>query len=204
MIAIKSRIRQWQIPILLVASTLLILLDFYEKVTPWKFVDRIIFHLLIPLVIILLVFGEKPSEYGFQIGDWRTGLKLTLLSALVVLPVLWLANRYDPSLRPYYLPHYSPLAPLTNLVDMLGWEFQFRGWLLFGLAHRFGKDALWMQAVPFAIAHMGKPELETLTTIFGGYFFGWVAWKTRSYFYPVLIHWCIATGIIFVSAGWFG
>jgi uncharacterized protein len=204
MIAIKSWVHQWQIPILLVASTLLILLDFYEKITPWKFVDRLIFHLFIPLAIILLVFGEKPSQYGFQIGNWRTGLGLTFLSALIILPVLWLANHYDPTLRQYYQPHYTPLVPLTNLADMLGWEFQFRGWLLFGLARRFGKDALWMQAVPFAIAHMGKPELETLTTIFGGYFFGWVAWKTRSYFYPVLIHWCISTGIIFVSAGWFG
>jgi len=65
--------------------------------------------------------------------------------------------------------------------------------LLFGYARLFGSHALWLQAVPFALAHLSKPPVETYSTIFGGFLFGLVAWRTRSFVYPFLIHWFIAT-----------
>jgi membrane protease YdiL (CAAX protease family) len=95
-------------------------------------------------------------------------------------------------------------SPWNTLLDLFGWEFLFRGWLLFGYARRFGADGLWLQAVPFALAHVGKPELETLSTIFGGFAFGWVAWRTKSFVYPLIIHWFIASFIIAVTAGLLG
>ncbi|NPV76699.1 MAG: CPBP family intramembrane metalloprotease [Anaerolineae bacterium] len=194
----------WKIPFLLIASTQLILLDYYRNLTPWYYLDRFLLHLVIPIVFIVFLLRENPSQYGFQLGDWRTGLKIALLSAILIFPAVWLAAHFTPSLSRYYQPQYHPAAPFQLILDLLGWEFLFRGWLLFGLERQFGRHALWMQAVPFAIAHLGKPELETLTTIFGGYFFGWVAWRTRSYLYPVLIHWCIAVAIILASAGRLG
>ena len=78
----------------------------------------------------------------------------------------------------YYKPMVSGL-PWSTLLDLFGWEFIFRGWLLFGYTRKFGTDGIWLQAVPFALAHIGKPELETLSTIFGGFVFGWVAWRTK-------------------------
>ena len=50
------------------------------------------------------------------------------------------------------------------------------------------------------LAHLGKPAVETLTTVFGGYAFGWIAWRTRSFLYPVLIHAGITTAVIMISA----
>ena len=72
--------------------------------------------------------------------------------------------------------------------------------MLFAYARRFGSHALWLQAVPFALAHLGKPEVETLSTIFGGFLFGLVAWRARSFIYPFLIHWFVATFTIFAAA----
>jgi len=40
-----------------------------------------------------------------------------------------------------------------------------------------------------------------LSTIFGGFAFGWVAYRTKSFLYPFLIHWFIGTYIIIVAAG---
>jgi len=103
--------------------------------------------------------------------------------------------------------YYKPLAtglPWNTFLDLFGWEFFFRGWLLFGYARRFGPEAIWLQAVPFALAHIGKPEVETLSTIFGGFAFGWVAWRTRSFLYPLLIHWFVASFTIIVAAGFLG
>ena len=84
-------------------------------------------------------------------------------------------------------------------LELFGWEYLFRGWILFGYARKYGPDALWIQAVPFAVAHLGKPEVETLSTIFGGFAFGWVAWRTGSFVYSFLIHWFIAIFIVIVS-----
>lgn len=191
---------EWQIPVLLIVSTQLIVLDYYFNLTPWFYLDRFILHLLVPLFFIVFIYGEKPADYGFQVGDWRAGLLFTVLAAAVFLPSLWLAARLFPSLGLYYHAQSSSALPLKIIVDMLGWEFLFRGWLLFGLERRFGRQALWMQAVPFALAHLGKPPVETLTTVFGGYVFGWIAWRTRSFLYPVLIHAGITTAVIMISA----
>ena len=43
-------------------------------------------------------------------------------------------------------------------LQMFAWEFLFRGFLLFALADLFGPYAMWIQTVPFAMAHFGKPE----------------------------------------------
>jgi membrane protease YdiL (CAAX protease family) len=199
-----SKIRlpeKWKIPVLLIVSTQLILLDYYFNLTPWFYLDRFILHLLVPLFFIIFIYGEKPCDYGFTVGDWRAGLLFTALAILVAVPLIWLTTRSFPSMSSYYRPQFSAALPLTMVVDMLGWEFLFRGWLLFGLGQRFGTEALWMQAVPFALAHMGKPPVETLTTLFGGYFFGWVAWRTHSFLYPVLIHSGITVTVILISAG---
>ena len=87
---------------------------------------------------------------------------------------------------------------------MFGWEFFFRGFLLSAYARRFGANALWLQAVPFALAHIGKPEIETLSTIFGGFALGWIGYRARSFVYPFLLHWFIATFTILVAAGTLG
>ena len=135
-------------------------------------------------------------------GDWKAGLLLTLLSIVLLAPVLWWIDRGG-SMRSYYQGQLSGL-PWNTFVDLFGWEFFFRGFILFAYVRRFGPEALWLQAVPFALAHIGKPEVETLSTIFGGFAFGWVAYRTRSFLYPFLIHWFVASFTILVAAGLLG
>ncbi|MBI3162664.1 MAG: CPBP family intramembrane metalloprotease [Anaerolineales bacterium] len=190
----------WKIVVITVASALLLLVDRYRTVFGIKYWDRVLFYLIIPLLIVILLFRENPRAYGFQLGDWKLGLIYTLLGILVMAPVIYFLGHGNPSMRGYYAS-YLPGLPWTTLLDLFGWEFFFRGWILFGYARKFGHDALWLQAVPFALAHIGKPEIETLSTIFGGFAFGWVAWRTKSFLYPFLIHWFIGSFIIIVAAG---
>ena len=153
----------WKIPFLLIASTKLILLYYYRNLTPWYYLDRFLLHLAVPVAFILFLFRENPSRYGLQFGDWRTGLKIALLSAVLIFPAVWLAVHITPTLSRYYQPQYNPAVPFQLFLDLLGWEFLFRGWLLFGLEREFGRHALWMQAVPFAIAHphdLSDSEIE--------------------------------------------
>jgi membrane protease YdiL (CAAX protease family) len=115
-------------------------------------------------------------------------------------PIIYYLGHGNSSMKTYY-ERFLVGLPWTTFLDLIGWEFFFRGWILFAYAKKFGPEALWLQAVPFAMAHIGKPEVETLSTIFGGFAFGWIAWRTHSFVWPFLIHWFIATFIILVASG---
>lgn len=190
----------WKIVTITIASTLLLMMDYYHKFTAHKYWDRVILYLVIPLLVIVLLFRQNPKEYGFSLGDWKAGLVLTTIGILIMAPVIYFLGSGDASIQDYYKPLVKGL-PWTSFLDLIGWEFLFRGWILFAYVRKFGPEALWVQAVPFALMHNGKPELETLSTIFGGFAFGWVAYRTKSFVWPFLIHWFIATFIIIVAAG---
>lgn len=183
-----------------ILSTLLIMVDYYNRLTPLKAIDRVALYLLIPLGVILLAFRKSPRAYGFQWGDWRAGLALTAIVIGIAIPILWFVARSDPAMVDYYAGEWGGAAPLLTFLDLIGWEFFFRGFLLFGYARVFGSHALWLHAVPFALAHLSKPAVETYSTIFGGFLFGLVAWRTKSFVYPFLIHWFISTFTIFAAA----
>jgi membrane protease YdiL (CAAX protease family) len=193
-----------EIAIITIISTLLIIIDQYHNFTGTKAFDRFFIFLLIPILVIL-ISGKKPlKDYGFQLGDWKAGLVITAVSILIMAPILWFITKSDSAMIDYYSSRYSSSMIGLVFLDLIGWEFLFRGWILFGYAEEFGDNALWIQAVPFAIAHIGKPEIETLSTIFGGFLFGLIAWKTKSFLYPFLIHLCINVFTILIAAKVFG
>ena len=213
---IGERLRlDWKIAILTIVSTLLLMVDHYNyPVLPWtkwisnwettglsiKVLDRTLLYFVIPMFFIMLIFRENPKNYGLTFGNWKAGIVITLVAIILIAPILWLVGRGSASMQNYYKPMVTGL-PWSTFLDLFGWEFMFRGWLLFGYARKFGPEAIWLQAVPFALAHIGKPEIEALSTIFGGFAFGWVAWRTKSFVYPLVIHWFVASFIIIVAAG---
>ena len=181
------------------ASTMLLLADEYHRILPadalgsslrGSAADSLLYYLAIPVVIVVLLFRDSLRDYGFQLGDWRAGVKWTAGVLLVLSPLLFIAaNTSD--VQAYYAG--SDRSTLDVIIvsgaDLFGWEFLFRGFLLFGMYRVIGPSAILLQAVPFAMAHIGKPELETMTTLLGGAGFGWIAWRTKSFLYPFAIHW---------------
>jgi len=202
LISINARL-DWKIAVLTVVSTLVIMVENYNSLTKWETLDRFLLFFVLPMSIIFFVFRENPRDYGFQLGDWRAGLVLTLCSIVIMTPILYFLGSSNSSMKEYYNWQFT-LLPWDMLVQLFAWEFLFRGWLLFGYARKFGPEAIWLQAVPFALAHLGKPEVETLSTIFGGFIFGWIAYRTRSFLYPFIIHFFIASFTIIVAAGVLG
>ncbi len=180
----------WQNVSVLIYTMLVLVVDNYHTVLPEKAWDRLVLYFLIPLGM-LWFFRRSPSDYGLQLGHWRRGLLLTLSSWILALPILWFSVQ-SASFRNYYAWIWSQRGPWGTVVwaitDLLGWEFFFRGFLLFSLAEISGPWAIWLQALPFTLAHLDKPELEALSCIFSGAAFGWVAWQTHSCVYPFLTH----------------
>jgi uncharacterized protein len=192
----------WKTVTVTILSALLLMVDYYHRLTPDKGLDRTILYLAVPMVCIVLVFREDPREYGFALGDWKAGLLIVALSIALMSPLLWLVGRGQ-AMQVYYQSQVTGL-PWNTFIDLCGWEFFFRGFILFAYVRKFGHDALWLQALPFALAHIGKPEVEALSTIFGGFAFGWIAFRTRSFIYPFLIHWFVTSFTILLAAGLLG
>jgi membrane protease YdiL (CAAX protease family) len=67
-------------------------------------------------------------------------------------------------------------------------EFLYRGFLLFGLKEKFQEGSILLQMVPFALLHLSKPELETISTIITGILFGYVVYRGKSFWPAFIIH----------------
>jgi membrane protease YdiL (CAAX protease family) len=106
-----------------------------------------------------------------------------------------------PEFRAYYHMHAIdwPELLLSHSLYMFAWEFLFRGYMLFGLEKSIGKSAIFVQAIPFVLLHIGKPFLETLACIPGGFIFGYVAYRTRSFLTCFIIHFGIYAMMIFFT-----
>ncbi len=157
------------------------------------------FLVLIPtFIIIRFVFKEKISEFGFRFGDWKFGLKFSSIFILVMFIILWFVTASQQFISKYPLltsTKYSTTTFLVYEIGMLlylfGWEFTWRGFMLFGLEKKFGFYSIFFQMIPFTILHFGKPFLETIGSIPGAIALGILALKTRSFYYCVIVHFSV-------------
>lgn len=162
---------------------------------------RLVLTGLVPLAVILAVFRDDPGRYGLRLGDWRFGIAASLAGIAVMAPlVVGLAGLDE--FRAYYRPMVAPVLDVlvTNLIELPAAEFLFRGFLLFALLRAVGPLGVVVATIPFALGHLGKPELEVLSTFFGGLAYGWLAWRTGSILWGAAAHVAILT-LLVVAVG---
>ncbi|NEQ48857.1 MAG: CPBP family intramembrane metalloprotease [Leptolyngbya sp. SIO3F4] len=153
----------------------------------------------IPLIIIRFALHERGRAFGLGLGDWKFGIKASLV-ALLVLPIPVYFSSLNPEHRDFYLSGYPlelanssvlyfALWGLTYLPHYIGWEFFYRGYIGFGFKKHMGMlGALMFQTLLTALMHIGKPEGETWGAVVGGIYLGLLAYRTRSIWYGVLFH----------------
>ncbi|MFP4055351.1 MAG: type II CAAX prenyl endopeptidase Rce1 family protein [Candidatus Brocadiia bacterium] len=152
---------------------------------------------LVPTALFaLVVLGENPLRLGLRPGDVRAGAAMAAVFAVFMAGAVLAAARLDSSLAAHY-PVYKGAAAghglfvayaAANVFYMFGWEYLFRGFLLFALAKRFGSVAIVVQTVPFALAHVGKPQLEAFASILAGLALGALALRARSMWPCFAVH----------------
>ncbi len=194
-----------KLTLIIILTTVIPMLDAYQhEIIGIRAYDRFIAYFILPAFITIFLFRESLSEVGLRLGNWREGILWVLVVCIAMGIILYFFARL-PSMRLYYAsrtPDGLPTLLFRTGVEMFAWEFIWRGFLLFGLARYLGPGpAIFLQAVPFAFMHLGKPEIEALTTIFGGAGFGFVAWRTQSFLYTWLIHWFMIAFTSLISIG---
>lgn len=191
---------EWRAATAGVLTTLILVLDHYRDLISDFTWNSVFLYFVVPALVVVVFFRQPLTDYGLRIGDWKLGLVASVVSMLAITILLPFALQLE-EMNQYYSGSTGPLLPFISetAACMFAWEFFFRGFLLFALVRVAGPYAILLQAVPFTLAHFGKPEIETLSCIFGGSAFGWLAWRTKSFIYAFLIHTYLAVMIVLLA-----
>lgn len=206
-----------QAAVVLLAATVLVLLQkqvgarsFYTRVLDnplgvenlalagwgWWFVIQGVTGFVVPALILLIAFRHSPSAVGLGLGDWRFAVKVAAVYVPLVVIGTWVLSS-----QPDFQAQYPHLHSATSswkvfliyealfLFYWLGWEYLWRGFVLFGTAPAVGAPlAIVIQTVPFAILHAGKPIPETYLSVVGALVLGAIVWRCRSFWIAVPLH----------------
>ena len=170
------------------SATLFLLLDKYHSIEP-GWISSLLYYAILPVLITIVFLRRNPLDFGFRFGNIRIWLFHVLMTFLIGLPVLYVASR-SVSLATYYTIEQFALSSyfLETSANLFALEFLLRGFLLFGLKDKFKEGSIFIQMIPFALLHIGKPEIETISTILIGIYLGYVVYRGDSYWPAFIIH----------------
>lgn len=148
------------------------------------------------------------ASWGVGLGDWRWWLPHHGVLLTAVLPLAALTTAMVQGLRDFYPVDKAARVSMDGFawshfglaLDMLGWEFLFRGFLLFGMSRRGDTlMAILLQAFPFFVLHHNKPHVELLSSFPGGILAGWFCLRARSFLPLYVIHLSMITVVGFTA-----
>lgn len=158
---------------------------------------------IVPPIAIILLLRDRLRDYGLGLGQIKSGLALCALFYVLYVPC-FIALMLDDSFREYYggvsrrfdgWGEFLRVEVLSVTVAMIGGEFFYRGFLLFGVKKDYGAlPAVLVSIMPYVIGHREKPEIEALGSFPVGLALSYLAVKTGSIWYGVLMHATIAIG----------
>ena len=145
----------------------------YLRYAGW-FLSTFFILFVLPVVFIAVHPRLRLKDYGLGLGDWLFSLKI--FSAFAVVMALAVAAikvfhiegflRYYPMFAVKGITGHQPdfvfwfiILETCFFLYFVGWEFFFRGLLIFPLSRRIGSLAALVGLVPFAIMH-GKPVMS--------------------------------------------
>ena len=180
--------------------------DFYSTI--YEYMTAFLLMFWVPFFIVKMIFKKGLKEFGFRLGDTRYGFRFVLIALPFLIWAAYVGSSGSAMQAEYPLAksvmRHLPLflaAEVFYLIYYISWEFLFRGFMLFGLEKRYGAvTAILIQTIPSAIVHIGKPFSESFGAIFAGLIFGYLAIRTRSILYPLILHVVVGIGTdVFVT-----
>ncbi len=166
----------------------MILHSYHQIVNYW--ISSISYFGIFPILTIIIFLRKNPLDFGLRIGEYRVWIPYVVAFLIIAVPVLYFTSDMS-SVQGYYRTHrgfdFMKYA-LQMGVYMLGWEFLFRGYMLFGLKDKFREGSIIIQMIPFALLHIGKPEIETISTIFSGLLWGYICYRGKSFWPAYITH----------------
>jgi len=169
-------------------ATLFMILHEYRPIGNF-WVSSLAYFAICPLAVILIVLRKNPMDFGLRIGNVRLWAVYSLIFLLIAIPILYFSSDVS-SVARYYGGRNTDLLgyAVRMALYFLGWEFLFRGFMLFGLKKKFKEGSILIQMIPFALLHFGKPEAETISTIISGIIWGYICYSGNSFWPAYVMH----------------
>lgn len=172
----------------------------------WTASASVFTRMVMPLLFITLILRESPRDFGYRLAGGRSFFAIYAVLLAVMVPLLWIVAGTGAFQGKY--PFWDDagaswrnfiLYEIRYFFVFLSGESFWRGFLVFGLAKRFGWHALSIAMVPYVIVHFGKPPIETIGAIITGYVLGYLALKHRSFWLGVALHYTVAFTMDFLA-----
>ncbi len=159
------------------------------------------FTVLSPLLIFYWIFDRKENHY-YGLHPKHFDARPYFQMLLIMLPVLSAASFHPSFIKQYPMYKTSAAHVILNIpewltvmiyeiaygLDFVTVEFLFRGFMVIGMIQILGRHAVLSMAATYCFLHTGKPIGEAISSIFGGYLLGVVAYETKSIWGGVIVH----------------
>jgi len=159
----------------------------------------------VPLFIFKNIFDKKiEGIYGLtqKTSHIRGYFSLFLMLLPFIILISFTADFQTayPQFKPWYYDGvfglhtavYTFLFEVCYALDFVMTELLFRGALAIGMAAILGRSAILPMVAMYCAIHFGKPLGETISSVFGGYMLGALAYQTRHIWGGVIVHILIA------------
>lgn len=174
--------------VILSMATLFLVLGNYRLIRSSLVISYLIYYVIFPVFTILIILRKNPLDYGLRIGNYKLWGFYLVITVVIGIPILYIGAHFS-SVSHYYTRRFDYYSFLTQMVPLLfAWEYLLRGFLLFGLKEKFKEASILIQMVPFTLLHFGKPEIEILMCIPMGIWFGYIAYRGKSFWPAFIIH----------------
>jgi hypothetical protein len=168
--------------------------------------------IVLPLIIFYR-FYEKESKNCYGLTAFKFDYSPYVIMLLIMIPLIAAASFDQSFLRQY--PMYKTSGAHIEMgvdewvttaayetayaLDFVTVEFLFRGFMVIALMSTLGRGAVLSMAVTYCFLHFGKPPAEAISSIFGGYLLGVIAYETRSIWGGIILHMGIALSMEFAA-----
>lgn len=167
---------------------------------------------IVPLYLIYAVVRHfKPELYGLKLNG--ANVKPYLWMTLFMMPLIYVASFQPDFLETY--PTYTNyheyrflgtaqwvtagIYELCYGFDFLSVELFFRGFMVVALSKFVGREAILPMVAVYCFLHFGKPMGETISSIFGGYILGILAYSSRNIYGGLIAHLGVAWGMEYMA-----
>lgn len=168
-----------------------------------KILTRLRGWVWLPLCIIVIRWMfDKDDKKWYGIFRKPKSYKPYFIMLLFVLPLVLMASTQADFIQAY--PRYKPwqseyafgmghglmtgIFEIAYGLDFVLVEWIYRGLLVIGVSRIIGKQAVLPAAALYCVMHFGKPMAEAISSFFGGYLLGIIAYHTRSIRGGIIVH----------------
>lgn len=182
---------------------------FHYDIQYWMYkvaINGISFLTVMLPLLLFYYYSDRHEKHVFGLSARQFDTKPYFLMLAIMLPIIIMASfnerflyqypMYDSSNAHKYLGVNEWVTVVIYEIaygfDFVTVELLFRGFLVIGMMHLLGRGSVITMAVVYCVLHFGKPAGEAVSSIFGGYILGVIAYETKSIWGGIIVHMGIA------------